>query len=367
MSTSQPISVALDVTGLQVDSARIRGIGSYVRNLRRELASRRDVSITTWGFDRAMDDDDGQRPDIALNVRAIRDQRLTFPQLALRSAKRWSHHEVVHYTSMFATGAAFGLPKHRYVATIFDLIPLMWPETYLQAPGARWAYRRYLSHLRGATRLLAISCAVADDAATRLDYPRDRICVTPLGVTGLPDGHRDLGRLLQQRYVFLAGTPDPHKNALFGIDAVAQVSRPPPIIVMTGANAHRVGDLIRYAADRDVELLHLNRVTRGRLGALYRHAEVVLVPSRYEGFGLQVIEAMSAGGRVIASDRGALPEVVGDAGRVLPLEVATWARAIEAALDGDWPTTPEQARRYANRFTWSRCAESTIDCYRRLA
>ena len=75
--------------------------------------------------------------------------------------------------------------------------------------------------------------------------------------------------------------------------------------------------------------------------ALLELASVVAVPSRYEGFGLPVLEAMAAGAAVLAADASSLPEVVGDAGRLLPVgDVEAWADALGDVL-GD---PVEQAR-----------------------
>jgi glycosyltransferase involved in cell wall biosynthesis len=73
----------------------------------------------------------------------------------------------------------------------------------------------------------------------------------------------------------------------------------------------------------------LNDADRDGLLAM---AAALVFPSSYEGFGAPVIEAMALGTPVIASDHTALPEVVGDAGQVVPLDIAAWATAIDHAI-----------------------------------
>jgi glycosyltransferase involved in cell wall biosynthesis len=86
-----------------------------------------------------------------------------------------------------------------------------------------------------------------------------------------------------------------------------------------------------------------------------RHAAVLLLPSLHEGFGRTALEAMSAGVPVIASNRGAIPEVVGEAGLLLdPYSKEEWVKAIVGAFEGqlDGSKGPAQAA----RFSWDQTA-----------
>jgi alpha-1,3-rhamnosyl/mannosyltransferase len=107
-----------------------------------------------------------------------------------------------------------------------------------------------------------------------------------------------------------------------------------------------------------------------RLKALYQGAVALVYPSRYEGFGLPLIEAMACGTPVIASNAASMPEVVGDAGVLLdPTDETAWTRAITRFL-----TDPDERRRLsqaslarAAAFSWDRTARATFDVYRRVA
>ncbi|MGZ8764268.1 MAG: glycosyltransferase, partial [Acidimicrobiia bacterium] len=111
----------------------------------------------------------------------------------------------------------------------------------------------------------------------------------------------------------------------------------------------------------------LGAVNEPALDALYRRATLYAMPSRYEGFGLPVLEAMARSCPVIAADAASLPEVVGDAGLLVPPgSVADWAEGLEELL-----TDPNARKQLAERgdaraarFTWSASAARHGDAYR---
>ncbi len=105
----------------------------------------------------------------------------------------------------------------------------------------------------------------------------------------------------------------------------------------------------------------------GALAELYRRALALLVPSLNEGFGLPVLEAMACGCPVLASRAGALPEVVGDAGLLLPPDdAAAWLRELLAlAADGERRAVlSEDGRGRAAAHTWAACATAMLGLYR---
>ena len=100
--------------------------------------------------------------------------------------------------------------------------------------------------------------------------------------------------------------------------------------------------------------------------SLYKGAAVLVLPSFEEGFGLPALEAMALGIPVVTSNRGALPEVVGDAGALIdPEDVDGLAAAIERILDDDEYAAAASARGLiqSRRFSWDRCALLTRDAY----
>jgi glycosyltransferase involved in cell wall biosynthesis len=110
----------------------------------------------------------------------------------------------------------------------------------------------------------------------------------------------------------------------------------------------------------------VGRVDETELAALYRGADVFVFPSRHEGFGLPVLEAMAQETAVLCADIPALREVAGGAARLLPVDdVAAWSDAIEELL-GDDRARSELARAglaHAQEYSWERCAAATRAVY----
>jgi glycosyltransferase involved in cell wall biosynthesis len=114
----------------------------------------------------------------------------------------------------------------------------------------------------------------------------------------------------------------------------------------------------------------LGEVAPPDLLGLYQGARLFAMPSLYEGFGLGALEALACGAPVLASHAGALPEVVGDAGLLLPPgDPAAWTAALERVL-GDPALEADLRQRgpaQAARFSWARAARETLAVYRRIA
>lgn len=255
------------------------------------------------------------------------------------------------------------------VATCHDLIPAVFPSQYLSGPGRiaeRAAYRHFLRRLRRAELIVVPSQETADDVAERLDVHRSRLRVVPHGTppSALPEGERPDGP-----YLLYTGALDPHKNAGLAIDVLAAL--PGEVrLVMTGPWApRRLVSLRRRAEAMGVagRIEWRGWQPAGALTTLRAGATAVLIPSRKEGFGLPVLEAMQAGTPVIAADVPALRETGGDAATYCDLGlVGEWARAVEGLLDDPSRAAAAAAagRRRAAEFTWERTAQALRDIWR---
>ena len=264
------------------------------------------------------------------------------------------------------------IPRGRTVVTCFDLIPACFASEYLSGPGRApeaLAYRHFLRRIASARLVLVPSAETGADVERIAGVPASRIRVVPLATPSSPAGD---GSAPSEPYVLYAGAIEPHKNAPLAIEAIA-LAEPGVRLAMAGAwSARRTERLRRHAeavgaADR-VDWLGL--VPSARLAALREGARAVLVPSRKEGFGLPVLEALSAGVPVLASDTPALREVGGGAATYLPLgDPAAWGRAISEAAAAPAGERAEQAdagRLRAAGFSWERTARATLDAYREV-
>ncbi|MGI8854805.1 MAG: glycosyltransferase family 4 protein [Thermomicrobiales bacterium] len=258
------------------------------------------------------------------------------------------------------------------VVTVHDL-------GYRHFPDAHPALsRRYLDlstrwSVRAARRVIAVSAATRDDLVAMLGAPATKIAVVHHGVRTvacLPESDRratleHLG--ITQPYVLFVGTVQPRKNLQRLIRAFAQIVAAglPHRLVIAG----RMGWLTEpiraeVAALSLTDRIHFaGYVPDDDLPALYRGADAFAFPSLYEGFGMPVLEALSYGVPVVASNSTSLPEIVGDAGVLVdPLDEA----AIGAALVRVLTDATLRARlavagpERAAHFTWQQCARETL-------
>jgi len=253
----------------------------------------------------------------------------------------------------------------RMVLTIHDLSTVLHAD--LQDPVRVGHFApRIPRQARDAARVVTPSEAIAREVIEVLGVPRERVCAIPHGVDPAfrPDGPR--ARPVPRRYVLYLGALGPRKGLETLLDAFAAL--PAPIrrehdLVLAGPQ-----DGIDPARLRGATLL--GYVPDADLPALLRGAAVFCYPSRYEGFGLPVLEALACGVPTVASDDPALVEVA--AGRALHAargDAPALAAALERALD-DEPLRAELSRQgpeRASQFNWARTARAHVDVYRAAA
>jgi glycosyltransferase involved in cell wall biosynthesis len=162
------------------------------------------------------------------------------------------------------------------------------------------------------------------------------------------------------RYVLYVGTAERRKgfDTLLEAMALLQSERQElSLVVTTRLDRH-------FPVPANVRLVELGYVGDDTLAALYRACAVLAFPSRYEGFGLPILEAMSYGAPVIASNASSLPEAGGDAAAYVPPGDATALAAAIARVTADRPYADGLRRRGLARaavFTWDRTASRTLE------
>ena len=246
-------------------------------------------------------------------------------------------------------------------------------------PRARWYFGTLVPRsIRRARRIMVSSEAVRRQVIDLYDIAPDRIVCVPLCADPIftPQPSEAVSAVrkqygLPERYVLYVGTIDPRKD--IGRLRAAYDLLPPDLsdaaLVIAGRTAfgaERLAGELRRPARRG-HVLPIGYVPREALPALYAGAAVFVYPSRYEGFGLPVLEAMACGAPVIVSSCDALRELVGDAGVVVATpEVEALTQAIERVLrfDAERQDLKRRALGRASQFSARRLGEQTADVYR---
>jgi glycosyltransferase involved in cell wall biosynthesis len=277
------------------------------------------------------------------------------------------------------------------IATIHHPLSIDREADLEQATGLRqrWRIRRFYSFIRMqafVSRRLERIITVSQDAARQTELlfkvPPDRLRVVYNGID--TQIYFRNGQASQQRdgLIMVGNTDDRKKGVLYLLKAM-QLLREDGVklTIVDDADRHSsyaddVGPLPSYGS-RLVKKLNLNgmvrftgRLTREELARHYSAARIAIVPSLYEGFGLPAAEAMACGTPVIATAGGALPEVVGDAGLVVPPRSAdALAAAIKQLLHDEQAQQrmgEAGIRRVAERFNWHQAAQATLEVYREV-
>jgi glycosyltransferase involved in cell wall biosynthesis len=236
--------------------------------------------------------------------------------------------DVVHFTK--ADAARLTIPS---VTTIFDVIPLLFPAS--QALTRRWYWPGALKRAATlSTHILTISEATKRDIIERYGRQANDITVTQPAVDLAH--FQPSGMVGRKKAILFVGTRDLRKNVGALLRAFARIAREVPHrLIIAGKPALR-----RDGAEAEARRLNITDrvafkefVPYDELPGLYRSAELFVWPSAYEGWGFPPQEAMASGTPVIVSDGGALPEVVGEAGSIVPF---TQADLAARTRDGDF-------------------------------
>jgi glycosyltransferase involved in cell wall biosynthesis len=216
-------------------------------------------------------------------------------------------------------------------------------------PWERFVFRRFVPwSVRRAARVIAISERTKADVAEL--YGVEAV-VTPLGVDAsfAPGAAPD-------SYLLLVGGVEPRKNPLAAAEAAREVGRP---LVVAGPVRDEALACELRARGADLR----GYVSKDELARLYRGAACLVFPSRYEGFGLPLVEAMASGTPVVAAPDAALREVAGDA--AVFAEPAGLADGVRRALVERERLVAAGLER-ARRFTWEETARRTVAVYREV-
>jgi len=383
----------------------ISGIGHYTRELIRHLALLDRNNEYVLFFDNAsvrdrtvaetnMNDAHNFTTQIlAYGVFSVRSQAL-FPLVLTRNSV-----DVFHSTNYMIPFLAF--PRHKRgkmkcVATIHDVIPMIFPDHAPKSRKARFypLYRRVMLETGARADTIIVDSRTSKTdvirhlliPASEEDKVRSVYCGvserfhpletdTPRASSGRGAADSGPGSQGNPKKILYVGRTDPYKNltALIRAFAKARERCPFPVaLTVAGFADTRYPAARRVAAQLRIEseVNWTGYLSDDELVSAYRSADLLVHPSRYEGFGLQVVEAMASGLPVICSSAGSLPEVAGDAAVMVdPDDPDGLAEKITEVLTDETLAhrMAEKGLRQADKFTWSRTAAETLEAYKELA
>jgi glycosyltransferase involved in cell wall biosynthesis len=330
------------------------GVARYVRELANALAAR-GVEIRPFALGR------GVRPPPP-GTRWTR-VPLRVLQRSWRLASIPSLDRLAPEADLVHTDLAVPPTRRPVVVTVYDVDAVEHPELH---PARNVRMQEGMLRSLGRARGIVAISETTREALGRHGVDPARVVVSPCGVTALPPA--EPARLGDGReYVLHVGSVNRRKGLDVLLHAMASSAIPDDVaLVLAGPDENAASDL-RALSDRlglRARVRWEGRVDDGRLSALYGGASVACCPSRAEGFGLPLLEAMAAGVPVVGSDIPAFREVSGGAAVLVPPEDPA---ALAAALASTM-TTPDQGRieagrRQAARYTWETAADRAIDAY----
>ncbi len=389
-SESQQSRVLIDMSPLDTPS-RLRGIGQYILGLAsgiQQLQAAGELELNVDGI--AQFDLQGQRtgPDgLSYQGKMVHPQG--FANGPYRRRKRRGLGpaafergcDLLHVTEPVVIPRDNRVPR---IVTCYDLIPLVLHKEYLgPEPWAR-VYCKWKDSQRYGTarRILAISQATRSDLVRHLGISESLIDVAYLGVDHAqfrpePEFENEQSSLmerynLKRPFCYYVGAFDSRKNVDLLIDSFAQAGLAKDFdLVLAGAIMDkRQRQLLQLANKANVAsaVRLLGYVDQKDIAALYRACHVHVFPSKYEGFGLPVAEAMACGAPTVTTNATSIPEITGNSAVLVPpSDPVALAEALRSLCYDETLRAElrEQGPRQVARFSWVECARKSVAAYRK--
>jgi glycosyltransferase involved in cell wall biosynthesis len=262
--------------------------------------------------------------------------------------------------------------KGKAIVYVHDMTYLAYPET-MDEDVLHILRRNMKDTCKRADVIVAVSEFTKQEIIKYLSVPEEKIRVIPNGVDQenyrIIDDDKEIAETkkkygIEDAYFLYVGTIEPRKNIELLVHAYAKARRDRkdfPQLVFAGKKGWRTEKIYETARSYGIEgaLLFTGYVPSEDLPILMNGATAFVFPSVYEGFGIPPLEAMACGTPVIVSDRASLPEVVGDAGMVVPVDTeeplaAAMCRMVEeASLREQYR---EKGLAHVKKYTWDRAA-----------
>jgi alpha-1,3-rhamnosyl/mannosyltransferase len=310
-------------------------------------------------------------------VNLIRTQKLPFPIKEIWM-QAWVPRILAHYQPdlcHFTNSVAPLRAQVPYVVTVHDLSLIRHPEWH---PWTRriWMRRLIRPAILGARVVLCDSEATRADLRAWLHLPSSRLCVVPLGARRIFNrvcSQEQKEAVLQKHrltspFFFYLGNIEPRKNLPLLLEAFGQSNLNQVDLVLAGRRAWLWKDVARSLGTLRIQsrVRFLDYVEDDDLPALLQTALAFVYPSRMEGFGLPVLEAMTSGAAVVVARIEPLTSLVGDAGWTADVDdPQQWRSALEEAWRDKEKRVVLAARgqERARQYTWEAAARATMRCY----
>jgi glycosyltransferase involved in cell wall biosynthesis len=348
------------------------GIGRYFTELIRRLANQTDSSVHWFlGFHRG-----GYQDELKVSPPHDISGRRRIPIARFDSwlnrldAKRFRSYskkvqaDIWHQSYFADLDPDF---KGKRIVTVHDMTYEVLPERF---PDSAHFTRQKRLALEKADGIIAISQSTRNDLVRLWNVPTEKICTILHGCSLKPQLHVE--RPLVSPYFMFVGQRVPHKNLATLLSAwrmqATQLEK--HHFVCFGGGGFTKGEVAMFADLGLQGRVHQVSGDDTVLAQYYQHAEALVYPSLYEGFGLPVLEAITCGCPVIASKTSSLPEVGGDAALYFdPYSPEQLSKAMVSVLDPDSEVRADLKRKMpqqAARFSWERCAQETLAFYQRV-
>jgi glycosyltransferase involved in cell wall biosynthesis len=360
------------------------GVNNYGRQLLRALGKAALVGQTQHRFTAFVHTAKLEAPGVELVQSRLPLER---PEARIAWEQSVLPLELVRHKAQIVHGLVNALPLATGVpgvVTVHDLSFVRTPETL---PPLKRAYlaRLCAASVRRARAVIAVSRQTADDIEGYFGAPPGKVRVIYNGVAPeFSQGEPQQGKRFRQarglpaRYLLYLGTLEPRKNLELLVRAFGKWRAAAPRaaadvkLVLAGGKGWYYDTIFAEvnALGLAGEVLFPGFVPPAELPDWYRSAEAFVYPSRFEGFGLPVLEAMACGTPVICSQAASLHEVAGNAALTVPAEdEPAWANAIHLLCEQP-ALAAELSRRgleQAARFSWQQSAQETIQVYNEVA
>lgn len=359
------------------------GLGSYSRTLVNALASEtNDIDLLLYAPDEG-------RAELRQQVKECSRLRFVYPESRFFPFYKqwWRSRGIVGDLKRDAIVLFHGLSgelpiglkkaKIPTLVTIHDLIFMRHPAYYHW-----WDVQIYIQKfkqtLQEADRIIAISERTKQDIVELGNYPADKIdviyqsCSTRFRYVATATERQEVAAHYQLplRYLLYVGTVEQRKNVLLAVKALSQLSEDIHLVIL-GRHTKYAQEVKTYIEQNHLtpRVHFLQGVPDAHLPAIYQQAEVFVYPSRYEGFGLPIIEAIQSGLPVVACTGSCLEEAGGPYSRYVdPDDVRGMTQAIESLMKGaaNREYYIEKSKDYIQKFENKDTAQHLLKIYREM-